>query len=964
NLSDPIDQLFGVTLNDSGEVLRLDMINNNLKGGLPNLNLPALQVLAMSSNELRDTLPPFSFMRALSLVDLSSNVISGPIPNFNHPALETIRLHDNRLSGNLPPFSNVPKLSTLVLDDNMLSGGFPDLSAIGTLFNLRIANNDLDGPLFENNFPSNLLVIDLHGNNFSGSIPQFGSITSLFILDLSDNDLSSFIPQFNFLNRFLEILRLSGNRLTGNIPSLNQLEELQILDLSDNLLGGILPSFSGNTKLTELNVSNNDIQGTIPGLSNFPFLERVYLSENQFTDTLPDLSSLPSLNDLRVDGNCLNTSAMDAGLSTSLQILHVQNNQFTFRDLFAINGAGLIGNFLYAPQKEIPMPDTLFATLGDNVTIDLVEDEGVMNNTYQWFLADDFITATAVNQILLPSVNKLDEGLYHAIVANNFLPALSLFSEEVLLLIDCPINVIEIVDTICQGDTLFVNDKPYFEEGVFSDTIPVFDPGTCDSVFIITLSINPVFDTLIADTVCASEIYVFGDTTLEESGFYIDTLTSAQGCDSIVRLVLTVHPIFTRVREVEICAGDTLFVGPIFHTEQGIYFDTLQTSFGCDSVIISDVSVLDTFISVTDVALCFGESFEFRGAIYDESGTYVDAFQTLEGCDSLFILNLTIPSSDLYVFTKDICVGDTVLVGDTFYTEPGTYMDSLVTGKGCDSIVMLTLGTVDLFEVEFDFEICQGDTIFFGDDTLTAPGIYLDSLTAAGGCDSIVKVRLNVVDFVPLTIDTLLCFGDSLVVGTSVYKVSGIFRDTLPSSSPCDTIVVSVITVVEPIRLVDASIRLDANTNLGSILPIVSGGMGGYQYEWSNGATSLDLTEVPTGDYSLIVTDAVGCDATFQFLLDTTTSIFSSKKLKADLKVVPNPASEGQRIQVIIENLVPGEYQYQLLDVLGVQHETRRWQHRDSLGILTMPTTLHSGTYFFRLIDRDGRSVAALFVVK
>ena len=963
NLDQPMDSWFGVTLNDVGEVISLNLINNNLKGALPNLNLPALVELALSANDLRDTMPTLNFLGSLAFLDLSDNMLSGSLPDFNLPNLQTMRLHDNRLSGPIPDFSNLGSLRTLQVDNNDLSGGVPDFSSMPNLFNLRLSNNNLDGPLVEFNFLPNLLVIDLHGNNFIGGVPAYRGSPNLFILDLSDNDLNGFVPVFN-RTRFLETVRLNNNRLVGPLPSFGALEDLQILDLANNQLGGSITSFPLNTRLVELNLSHNEFEGKIPQFTGKEFLTQLYLSGNQFTDTLPDLSGLPSLTDLRVDSNCLSVSAMDASLSTTLQILHVQNNQFTFSDLFDMNAAGLLNNFIYAPQKRIPMPDTIFATLGDNVIIDLVEDDGQANNTYQWFLDGNQLTALAVNELLLPNVNKLDQGIYHAIVANNFLPSLSLFSEEVLLLIDCPINVVNVTDTICQGDTLFVNGKPYFEAGVFTDTVEVFDPGTCDSVFVIDLSINPVFDTLIADTICADAIYIFGDTALSASGFYIDTLSASTGCDSIVRLLLTVHPTFTRVREVELCDGDTLFVGPFLHTETGIYFDTLQTVFGCDSVIISDVTVLDTFLTETNISLCFGETFEFRGIVYSQAGTYVDAFQTGEGCDSLFVLNLSIPVSDVYPVEREICTGDTVFVGDTFYTEAGTYIDSLVTSKGCDSIVMLTLSVVDFYELEFDFEICQRDTLFFGGDTLTAPGIYIDSLVATGGCDSIVKVRLNTIDFVPLTIDTLLCFGDSLVVGTSIYKVSGIFRDTLPSAGSCDTIVVSVVTVIESIRLADVSIRYDGDTNTGSVLPLISGGMGGYQYQWSNGSSSMDLLDVPSGTYELTVIDIAGCQVTFNFLVDTTTSIFSPHQLDAKLTAVPNPAYQGQRVDIVIEQLEQGEYLYRMFNVLGAQEiGLQRWKHKGGNSFIKLNLPLTTGTHFFQIMNVKGQSMSIPIVI-
>jgi gliding motility-associated-like protein len=51
----------------------------------------------------------------------------------------------------------------------------------------------------------------------------------------------------------------------------------------------------------------------------------------------------------------------------------------------------------------------------------------------------------------------------------------------------------------------------------------------------------------------------------------------------------------------------------------------------------------------------------------------------------------------------------------------------------------------------------------------------------------------------------------------------------------------------------------DLMTNNGKILVTVTGGTAPYSYEWSNGATTKDLIDVPAGTYQLKVTDANGC---------------------------------------------------------------------------------------------------------
>ena len=50
----------------------------------------------------------------------------------------------------------------------------------------------------------------------------------------------------------------------------------------------------------------------------------------------------------------------------------------------------------------------------------------------------------------------------------------------------------------------------------------------------------------------------------------------------------------------------------------------------------------------------------------------------------------------------------------------------------------------------------------------------------------------------------------------------------------------------------------------GSIDVTVSGGTGVYTYEWSNGATSEDLSDLGAGTYSVVATDENGCSVSIE----------------------------------------------------------------------------------------------------
>ena len=66
-------------------------------------------------------------------------------------------------------------------------------------------------------------------------------------------------------------------------------------------------------------------------------------------------------------------------------------------------------------------------------------------------------------------------------------------------------------------------------------------------------------------TICAEAVYVQGMNTYDQPGTYIDTLTAALGCDSIVTLNLSFAPPIESDTLVAVCPGDTFwFAGEPF----------------------------------------------------------------------------------------------------------------------------------------------------------------------------------------------------------------------------------------------------------------------------------------------------------------------------------------------------------------------------------------------------------------
>lgn len=89
----------------------------------------------------------------------------------------------------------------------------------------------------------------------------------------------------------------------------------------------------------------------------------------------------------------------------------------------------------------------------------------------------------------------------------------------------------------------------------------------------------------------------------------------------------------------------------------------------------------------TTASICQGDSIYLGGAYQTVNGNYVDTLFTISGCDSVLTTVLSVGTSYNYINNIDICQGDSVLIGSTYYDSPGVVLETLQTVLGCDSTV-------------------------------------------------------------------------------------------------------------------------------------------------------------------------------------------------------------------------------------------------------------------------------------
>lgn len=93
----------------------------------------------------------------------------------------------------------------------------------------------------------------------------------------------------------------------------------------------------------------------------------------------------------------------------------------------------------------------------------------------------------------------------------------------------------------------------------------------------------------------------------------------------------------------------------------------------------------------------------------------------------------------------------------------------------------------------------------------------------------------------------------------------GTYTVTVTDNDDC-TGTASVVVTEAPGPVIDSSVQpATCGQSNGSIDLMISGGASPYSFEWSNGETTEDITDLATGDFTVTVTSADGCTSTATF---------------------------------------------------------------------------------------------------
>ena len=241
--------------------------------------------------------------------------------------------------------------------------------------------------------------------------------------------------------------------------------------------------------------------------------------------------------------------------------------------------------------------------------------------------------------------------------------------------------------------------------------------------------------------------------------------------------------------------------------------------------------------------------------------TYTVTGSSGVGCSNTATVTVTVGSSPTISITAappSICIGSTSVLtanGSSTYswstggstssitvtpTTTTTYTVTGSSGVGCSGTATVSVTVNPLPTVSIDpsqSSICSGTSVILTANSDISGTSFIWSNNISG----------NNITVIPST--------------TTTYAVTG------TTNQGCTGTASVTINVSQPPIIDYTTTQSHCGQSDGNIITNVTGGIPPFIYQWSNGANTSNLNNIPAGNYNLTITDANGCSSTINITL-------------------------------------------------------------------------------------------------
>lgn len=262
----------------------------------------------------------------------------------------------------------------------------------------------------------------------------------------------------------------------------------------------------------------------------------------------------------------------------------------------------------------------------------------------------------------------------------------------------------------------------------------------------------------------------------------------------------------------------------------------LLSSNSDDDLFLASINVCPAVYSFFEATVCDSMLSPDGELVWTSTGTYLDTLASSVGCDSIITVFLTVNLHDETQVTAESCNSYTTPNGQHTWSQSGDYMESLINTEGCDSLVFYHLTIYHSSETTDTRTECDQYENPIG-NVYTSSGLYVYLLQDVHGCDSLILLDLTIVQSTETDLAETAC--DSFVTSGGVLTESGLYTQVYTGANGCDSVVNLQLTIL--------------HSSSGSETVETC-----FEYTTPDGEETFDHS----GTYTYVLPNAAGCDST------------------------------------------------------------------------------------------------------
>ncbi len=375
---------------------------------------------------------------------------------------------------------------------------------------------------------------------------------------------------------------------------------------------GMLDTLYINTSgVTETNIDSTICSGDTITLNNMEF----YLGNESFIDTLPGFVC-DSIVNIQVNFYELDTTIIDTTICNGTSVMisgntYDANQMIDTIDLSNVDGCD---SLIFVNVSFYPTADSL-------IQLDLCSGDMIM-----------------VNGVIYDESNPDGEESLTSVAGCDSIITIDLeFGDMANILVD---------DRLCPDESIMINGTTYdITNQMGNETI---SNGSCDTMYTIALSFYAEADTAVVGPYCPDYFEIINGieyNATNPTGTEVLENQSFTGCDSIININLQFYQEAINDIDEIFCEGESIMIGTeIFDINNAtgtVVLDNMSSN-GCDSTVNVNLIFNDVFMVNDAAEICDGDSLFLANAWQTTAGIYMDTLQSINACDSIISTDLSI----------------------------------------------------------------------------------------------------------------------------------------------------------------------------------------------------------------------------------------------------------------------------------------------------------------------------------